>query len=528
MVILGSNKKAADDEITYPFTGMAIPYNLKLIERYPLNHPYAYAVIGDDAAGNRKFYLDEVQLTKAEAKVYSYLLKRLEAELTIPRSAVNPKKYFEEQAKHVIAKYGIKINPISWSKILYYAERDLVGFGVLDALLKDPNIEDISVDGINKPLFIYHRKHESLATNIVFVNDQALDNIIVRLAHMAGRHISTAFPILQGTLPGRHRVLATFRREVSPYGSLMTIRKFREDPLTIIDLLNFRVLDHRMAAYMWLMMENKAPSLVVGATGSGKTTLLNALLTLTRTNTKIVTIEEVQEINIPHPNWSALVTRESYGAGDISSEITLFDLVKAAMRMRPDIIVVGEVRGEEAYVLFSAIATGHGGLSTIHADDVESAIQRLVSKPMDVPPAFIPFLDIVLTVRRIAVPSPDGSMHAIRRIMSIDEVIGAGQYYNMFRWNQGADKHEISDIRGSTKLAKIAKDMGVGLQDIANELNKRSLILHWLQEKGIRNFHDVSAVLEEYASRSKEVYWKALKELKSVDPRTIENEGFVL
>lgn len=520
MVSLFGRKNAAAKQkwqlfTKFPFTGTPIPSQGRLVERYGLNNPFAYASIVDDVSGTtRKYYLDEVPLTEPEARVYTYILDKLESELTVPRTEVDPRRYFAEQAKRIVTKYGIRVAPIPWSKILYFAERDLVGFGVLDALLRDPNIEDISVDGLKKPLFVYHRKYESLGTNVVFNSESELDNLISRLAHMAGKHISTAFPILQGILPGRHRLLATFRREVSPYGSTMTIRKFREDPLTIVDLLDSKVLDRRMAAYMWLMMENKATALMAGSTGSGKTTLLNALLTLTRANTKIVTIEEVQEVNIPHSNWTALVSRESYAAsGETASQVGLFDLVKAAMRMRPDVIVVGEVRGEEAYVLFQAISTGHSGLCTLHADDVESGIQRLTSKPMDVPPSFIPFLNLVLTVRRIAIPLPGGGFRAIRRVVSVDEVSAVNQYFNIFKWIPATDTQRVAQLRESPQLARLARDLGLSLAEMIDELNRRAVVIGWLQELGVRNFRQLSAALEDYLAHPKDVIARASREL---------------
>ena len=265
-------------------------------------------------------------------------------------------------------------------------------------------------------------------------------------------------------------------------------------------------------------------------TGSGKTTLLNALLTLTRSNSKIVTIEEVQEVNIPHFNWTALVSRENYGqTGEVSSQVTLFDLVKAAMRMRPDIIVVGEVRGEEAYVLFQAISTGHGGASTVHADDVESAIQRLTSKPMDVPASFIPFLDLSFTVRRISVPAPGGGFRAIRRIVSVDEVMGVGQYFNVFRWNPVNDTYKVAELRGSPKLSRLSRDLGLTVAELTDELNRRSVILRWLQERKIRNFREVSAILEDYDAKPLPVFQQAVRELGIAGSQeAIAAEGFRL
>ncbi|MDE1854144.1 MAG: type II/IV secretion system ATPase subunit [Thaumarchaeota archaeon] len=510
-----TRKDSKSQTIRYPPVGFGVPQSWKEVERYALNAPFAYAVIAEDpSTATKKYFLDEVNLTQREGQVYTYILDTLESELTVPRGEVDPKTYFREQARRIAVKYGIKASQLAWPKILYFAERDLVGFGVLDGLMRDPNIEDISADGLRKPLFVYQRKYENMETNIAFNEDKDLDNLVARLSHMAGKHISTAFPIVQGTLPGRHRLSATYRREVSPYGGTFTVRKFREDPITITDLINMNVIDSNIAAYVWLLMENRSTAMVVGATGSGKTTLMNALLTFTRMNSKIVTIEEVQEANLPHNNWTALLSRESYGVvEDSGREIGLFDLVKTAMRMRPDILVVGEVRGEETYVLFQAISTGHGGISTVHADDVGSAIQRLTSKPMDVPAAFIPFLDLVFTVRRIAIPTPDGGFRNVRRVLSVDEVVSVGNYVKMFKWDPVTDRHVPSPLKNSVKLARLSRDLGLTVAELADEIARRATVLKWVQQKGIRNFKEVSTIYEEYRTDPRALSDRAYKEL---------------
>ena len=507
--------KNAKPTVRYPFVGAPLSPTWKVFDKYPLNAPFAYAVIAEDpGTGTRKYFVDEVVLSQREASIYTYLLDTLESELSVPRSEIDPRAYFLEQAKRLVKKYSIQASQLSWPKINYFAERDLVGFGIIDGVMRDQQIEDITVDGVGKPLFIFHRRYDNIETNMNFLHDEELDNVIARLAHMAGKHVSTAFPIVQGTLPGRHSLAATYRREISPYGGTLTIRKFREDPLTIIDMMNMNVIDQNLAAYTWLLMENRATAIVCGSTGSGKTTLLNALLTLTRMNSKIVTIEEVQEINIAHQNWSALVSRESYGTGDdTSGEVGLFQLVKATMRMRPDILVVGEVRGEEAYVLFQAISTGHGGLCTLHADDVTSAVQRLTSKPMDVPPSFIPFLDLVFTVRRIAIPIPGGGFKTMRRVLSVDEVVSVGNYVRMFKWEPGSDKQLASPMKTSVKLARLARDTGTTVPELMSEIERRSIILKWAQQREIRNFRELSLVFEEYRSHSREVFERAQEDL---------------
>ncbi|MBI3858688.1 MAG: type II/IV secretion system ATPase subunit [Thaumarchaeota archaeon] len=503
--------------LRFPMTGTKIPSAWRVLERYPVNSPFAYAEVSESPLGVKKYFLDEVPLSKAEAGIYSYILDTLETELTVPRAEVNPRQYFSEQARRIVLKYSIRVPATSWSKIIYFAERDLVGFGVLDGPLKDPQIEDISLDGSNRPIFIYHKGHETLETNVTIPNDEALDNIVTRLSHMAGKHVSTAFPIVQGTLPGRHRLIATFRREVSPMGSSATIRKFREDPLTIIDMLNLNLVDHKIAAYTWLLMQNRSTAIVVGATGAGKTTLLNAILTLTRLTTKLVTIEEVQEINVPHQNWTPLVSRESYAATEEKAgEVDLFELVKAAMRMRPDILVVGEVRGQEAYVLFQAISTGHGGLCTLHADDETSAVQRLLSAPMDVPAAFLPFLDIIFVVRRISIPTPSGGFKSIRRVISVDEIVSATQFEKVFKWDARTDSFKSSNLEKSPRIQRLARDGGFEASQLVQEIDRRALVLKWIQQKGIRNFKEVAPILDFYVTRPEETYQRALAEVNAM------------
>ena len=524
-------KQVLDQAFTQgPMVGIPLPKNYAVIERYPLTPPFAYATIAEDPERRvPAYFVDELELTRDEKILYNKIISTLQIELKAPREDVEPKKYFAEQADLIARRYQLAQDrsiTVSWEKILYYAERDMVGFGAIDPFMRDLGIEDISVDGAKKPVFIYHRKYESIETNLVFSDEDKLDDTIVRLVHMSGKHVSTAFPIVDATLPGRHRLAATFRREVSPLGSTMTIRKFRADPITITDLINFGVLDYPMAAYTWLLLENRATAVVVGATASGKTTFLNALLSMLNPNSKIVTIEEVQEINIHHSNWAPLVSRLSYGISEEAiGEISLFHLVKAAMRMRPDIMVVGEVRGEEAYALFQAISTGHGGLATLHAEDAGSAIQRLTSKPMDVAPSYINFLDLILSVRRVAIPNPSkpSAPKIVRRVISIDEVINSTKCVQTFSWNPQKDKFE-EYIDHSEKLRRFAKDHGKSSKDVMVEINNRVKVLQWLRTKNIRNYIEISTVFSQYHSDPESVLEKIRSESLQEPEQTYDTQ----
>jgi archaeal flagellar protein FlaI len=510
---LGLKKKGAL-VLTAPISAAATSVaRTEFIERYPIKEPYLYISVARDDIGSPVYIIEEPLMSKEEIVIYSRLMDTLQYELNAPYEGIDPRKYFDEQAKRIISKHAMSmgITPnVTWNKIYYYITRDMVGFGPLEAIMMDPNIEDVSIDGVNREAYVWHKKYESLKSNLVFPTEKELDDTIIRLVHMSGKHISTAFPIVDATMPGRHRLVATFRREVSKYGSTLTIRKFREDPFTIIDLLNFKTMNHEMAAYAWLLMEHNLSSIIVGATASGKTTLLNSITSLTRPSSKIVTIEETQEINVHHQNWVPLVSRLGYGSGiDKIGEVSLFDLVRASLRMRPDILIVGEVRGEEAYVLFQAISTGHGGMCTLHADDVEPAIQRLTSKPMDVAPSHIKFLDLMFVIRNTAVTDPvTNKTRRTRRVLNITEIIDYERYNRVFEWDPTTDKHNLvkGSFEKSVKLQQISKDTGKSMQELMDEIQRRKLILQWLQKKQIRNFREVGRVFEQYHERRLEYY----------------------
>jgi flagellar protein FlaI len=406
----------------------AIPRGLKVIEKYPLYEPFSHVVIVQNPkTGELNYILDELQLDPLEKGVYDRILDILLAEIESPKEEISdPRKFFAEEAKKIVDKYRISLGwlpDVSWYKILYHAERDLVGYGKIDPLMRDPNIEDISCDGVEKPVYIWHRKYESIESNLRFHDDEILDNTVVKLVHMAGKHVSTAFPIVDASLPGKHRLAVCYRREITPFGTAFTIRKFREDPYSIIDLINIGTFSEEMAAYFWVALENRSSIMVLGGTAAGKTTALNALACLVKPGNKIITIEETAELNLPHDNWVSLIARQSYGLGGSSvGEVALFDLVKTSMRHRPDILIVGEIRGQEAYVLFQALATGHGGMATMHAENLDSAVKRLTSKPMEIAPAYIPLMNIVLSIQRIHLIK-NGEKKAYRRVINVNEII---------------------------------------------------------------------------------------------------------
>ena len=488
----------------------SLPKGYKTVERYPLYEPFVHVAIAQNPkTGEFKYIIDELKLDTLERNIYNRILEILLAEIRSPKEEIeDPRMFFDLEAKKIVSKYRISLGwlpDVSWSKILYHAERDLVGFGGIDSLMRDPNIEDISCDGVRKPVYVWHRKYENLESNLIFQDDQELNEGVVKLVHMAGKHVSSAFPIVDASLPGKHRLAVCYRREVTPFGTAFTIRKFREDPYSIIDLINLGTFSEEMAAYFWMCLENRASVMVLGGTAAGKTTALNALACLIRPGSKIITIEETAELNLPHENWVSLIARRSYGLGaNQSGEVTLFDLVKTSMRHRPDVLIVGEIRGNEAYVLFQALATGHGGMCTMHAENIDSAVKRLTSKPMDIAPTYMPLMNIVASVRRVHLPEA-GELKAYRRIVSVDEVADYEDYRNVFKWTAAKDIYSSSVKSGKT-FSVISEQLGCSEKELFEEMERRRNILSWMRERNIRSYKDVAAVVTEYYSRPEKFY----------------------
>jgi flagellar protein FlaI len=499
-----------------------VPRGFKVMDKYPLYEPFAHvAIVQNPKVGEYKYILDELQLDPLERSVYNRILEILLAEIESPKEEIlDPRKFFAEEAKKIVDKYRISLGwlpDVSWYKILYHAERDLVGFGRIDPLMRDPNIEDISCDGVNRSVYIWHRNYESIETNLQFENDEELDNIVVKLVHMAGKHVSSAFPIVDASLPGKHRLAVCYRREVTPFGTAFTIRKFREDPYSIVDLINLGTFSEEMAAYLWVCLENRASIMVLGGTAAGKTTALNALACLIKPGSKIITIEETAELNLPHENWVSLIARQSYGLGGSSvGEVALFDLVKTSMRHRPDVLIVGEIRGQEAYVLFQALATGHGGLCTMHAENLDSAIKRLTQKPMDISPAYIPLMNVVLSIQRVHLMKGT-EKKAYRRVMNVNEIADYEDYRCTFKWHPTKDAY-LPTFDKSIMLSSISERIGADKKDLLDEMDRRRDVLHWMRERNIRSYKDVAAIIAEYHARPKQIYEKILagEEVKAI------------
>jgi flagellar protein FlaI len=478
-----------------------IPEGYKTIQRYALIPPFCYvSILQNDEFSDLIFNVDELLLNEEEIKVYYSIKELLEKQIDSPRLLDNIEASFTSEVTKLLKDHflGSKTQPIMLEKVKYYLKRDILGFGPINSLFHDPFIEDITCGGPGKPIYIYHRRYEGLRTNVVFRDAEFLDSFVMKMVHRAGKHISAAHPIVDASLPGNHRLAALYKKEVTTMGSSFTIRKFREDPITVVDLINSDTLDIDMAAYIWFLLENKKSLMVIGSTGGGKTTILNAVTGLINPSYKIFSVEDTAEINIPHENWFSLVSRASFGL-ESQGEVNLFDLLKSGMRHRPDYILVGEIRGEEAYVLFQALATGHGGIATMHADDSEAAVRRLMQKPMDIPPAYVSLMNCIINVKRVKLKSESASGKVLsklmaRRVTEVTEVLSSSDPKRVYSWDPQYDGY-LDNLKNSYQLPKIAEDTGLDMQDVVTDLNRRRTILTWLVNRGTRDYRSISKVI---------------------------------
>jgi len=478
--------------------------NYKLIERYTVTNPHAQILIYQDpevGAGFR-YFVSEVDLNDQELVEYDKLMKIFSKELEPPTDLeVDASIFVIEQAQRILHEYQKSLGRLekdSWSRVLYYLVRNVAGYGALDPIIRDQQIEDISCNGLNKPIFIWHRKYESIPTNISFNDERVYNDFIIKLAHKASKHVSSANPMLDATLPEKHRMAATFQKEVSTLGSSFCIRKFREDPISIVDQICFGTIPPKLAAYFWTLLESRMNFMIIGGTGAGKTSLLNALLSMISPNEKVITVEEVAELNPPHENWVPLVSRKGFLFGSSGgTSIDLFDLLKLSLRYRPDYIVVGEVRGEEAFTLFQAIATGHGGLCTMHADTLDNAVKRLTSEPMNIAKVYIPLMNIALYVSRVELPFEREGLQFGRRIRDVWEIEDFERYVAISRWDPKTDTFDI-DLTKSVKLRHIAELRGLKFKDVLEEVEKRARLLTIMTRLNARRQEEVVRRLQEY------------------------------
>lgn len=374
----------------------------------------------------------------------------------------------------------------------YYVMRDFIGLEKIEPLIKDRQIEDISCDGVNIPIFVYHRDPRlgSLRTNVKFTDKDELDSFTNKIAERCGKVISVARPLLDGTLPDGSRVQATLSSDIAMHGSNFTIRMFTEKPLTPVDMIKFGTSDLKMLSYFWHLIEHNQSVLISGGTATGKTSLLNALSLFIKPQMKIVSIEDTPELRLPHSHWVPEVARTPLSE---EGKVDMFELLRESLRQRPDYIIVGEVRGREAYVLFQQMAVGHAGLATIHAENFPKLMDRLSTPPISLPIGLIQNVDVIAFVKRVKY----GRVYK-RRISSVIEIIGYDRKSNtvitneVFKWDPRNDGYAV--VNKSSLLKRISEMTGATEEEIREDIRRKASVLKWAAEKNLADYQKLGSL----------------------------------
>jgi len=486
-----------DPGVHEPLTDYEVPDGYTEIERYWVDEPYAFISIIQDS-GMPQYRVVEPSLTAFEKEILEQGYEDLQDILTLEdtRSGAGKETILTDKALSLFQRYHASLELPSLHKIMYYLRRNFIGYGRIHPLITDPYLEDISCDGIDIPVFLYHIQYHNIMTNISF-GESDLNSFVINLCQRSGKQISVGEPMVDATLPEGSRLQATLGKEVTTRGSSFTIRKFKGDPITPIDLLKFKTCNTEMLAYFWLAIENNRSIIFAGGTASGKTSMLNAASLFIPPLSKVISIEDTRELTLHHDNWIAGLTRESLTVGKVG-DVSMYDLLRAALRQRPEYILVGEVRGVEALTLFQAMSTGHTTYSTMHAGDVKTVVNRLENEPINVPHVMMQSLDILCIQMQTHVDDK-----RVRRTQSVVEVTGLDpktenlRINELFHWNPMNDS--FNHTGDSYVLNNVMQLRGWDRDKLLSELNNRQSILNYMSEKNIRDYVSVSVVVQAYS-----------------------------
>lgn len=473
---------------------------------YSLIDPFAYANIKwNPATKQLEYNVIEPKLDENEKKILKQMLEALIELVDVGLAAVKDgqkiTEYLQQQVQKVIRELGITIAPNQYIKIMYYLYRNFVGHNEIEPFLQDPNIEDISCDGVNTPLYVVHRKYGSLKTNVIFPDLEDLREFIIKLAERCSRYVSYAEPILDGTLPDGSRVSATLAGDVATRGPTFTIRKFSEKPFSPIDQIELNTCDETILAYLWYLIEHSASILIVGGVSTGKTSFLNTVSMFIPPEAKIISIEDTREIRLPHQHWIAGLARTGFGvpmpSGEKYGEVSLFDLLKESFRQNPDYVIVGEVRGAETYVMFQGMSSGHPSLSTFHAGSVDTVVKRLTTPPIELSPTLLESMDVIIVM--VHAREKGKSARRIREVVEVVSVDPKTQEVHtnvVFQWDPINDT--FVKVNDSVKLQKFATARGGILEDALHEIENRTKLLAWMRKKDLKDFQENAKYINMY------------------------------
>jgi flagellar protein FlaI len=471
----------------------------EIVEWRWVNAPFAFvAILYDPDEREYHYRVVEPTLSWFEEYVKQDLVSSLRNSLMyrdLTKGDEDVEAVFKQEARGIIAEHAATVSDGSLHKLQYYLLRDFLHFGPIDPIMRDPPVEDVSCDGHDLPVFVYHREYRDLPTNVVFGREK-LDSFVFRLSQRAGKQLTVSSPLVDATLPNGSRIQLTLGGDVSTRGSNFTIRKFAEVPFTPVDLIDKGTFSAEQMAYFWLAIENNRSLIFAGGTGSGKTSSMNAISFFIPPNSKIVSIEDTREVDLPHQNWIQSVTRtgvSSQGQGEVS----MYRLLQAALRQRPEYIIVGEIRTEErvALTFFQALSTGHTAYTTFHADSPRTVLHRLNNKPLNVPTQMLQDLDIIAIQKQTFLDD-----ERVRRTDVIAEIVPGQESLDRVEtvdiFERDAHTDSFEQVADSTVLEEIAETWGWDERELQAQLDNRRAVLEYLLENDITQYTDVAAAVQ--------------------------------
>lgn len=482
----------------------------KIDVRYSLIEPFANAhIYWDNELGELVYDVEEPLLKTNEKeairKLEDAMIELINVNVVTEKTPEKIMEYVDKTAKFLISELNIVMEEGSYEKIFYYLYRDFVGFNEIEPLLRDYFIEDIECNGINTPIYIVHRVYHNIRTTLRFKEIDHLSSFVEKLAQRSGKYVSYSEPLLDGTLPDGTRVNASYTQDVTSHGPTFTLRKFTKVPWTPVQLISFNTLSPEMLAYFWMLIQYKANIFIAGGTSSGKTTLLNAIAFFIPPESHVISIEDTQELNLPRENWIPAVARVAISKGGVG-EIDLFDLLKNSFRQNPNYVIVGEVRGKEAFVLFQGMASGHPSISTMHADSVDTLIKRLETPPIELSPTLVNSLDCVAIMTHALIKKNE--TRRLREIVEIINVKADGMILvnTPFIWSPVQDTFFFK--KESKVFEKISVRYGVTMEELQMEFANRTKLLYELYRRKVFGFEDVRKIIVDYYRNPKEVMVK--------------------
>jgi flagellar protein FlaI len=482
----------------------------KINVRYCLIAPFAFVhIYWDPKIYELVYEIEEPKLNETEQKYKTQIISAMRDLINFDKiiggSEEDLLEYIDKRFKILAVEFGLNISYETYKKIYYYLCRDFMGFNKIEPFLRDYFVEDIECNGMGTPVYVIHRIYRNIKSNLTFKSEEELESFVEKLAQRCGKYISYSQPILDGSLPDGSRVNATYTKDITSKGPTFTIRKFTKTPWTPTQLLSFKTLSPEMLAYLWLLVQYKMNILITGGTASGKTTLLNAIAFFIPPEARVVSIEDTRELNLPRENWLPSVTRGSTSLKK-GSEIGLFTLLRSSFRQNPDYVIVGEVRGKEASVLFQGMASGHASISTIHAESIQTVIKRLETPPIELSPTLLNVLDCICIMTHAIVNKQE-----TRKLKEITEVInvtekGVALTNTPYVWDPSDDQFYFK--KNSKIFEKIAKRYGMRIEELDLEFKRRVQLIYKLYQKRIFKFEEVQEVINQYYKKPKEVLKK--------------------